>query len=364
MREGRFAEAEALFKRALEVDSKAGGAWIGLAGARKMTAGDGEWLKGAEASLVSGLAPVSEGGIRFAIGKYYDDVGQFGRAFRSYQRANELWRSAAKPYSTKARRNLVDTMMSVYTREALSRASDGASDSTLPVLVVGMPRSGTSLVEQIIASHPSARGAGELEFWSYAARKHEAALAQKPPDAALARKLSAGYLRILQTHAEGAVRVVDKSPFNLDYLGLIHCVFPRARFIYVERDPIDVCLSCYFQSFAPSVNFSFDLSDLAHYCREHVRLMAHWRDALPPGTLLEVPYEELVVDQEAWTRRILEFLELEWHPGCLRFHETNRPVGTASVWQVRQRIYKSSVGRWRNYEKFIGPLLSLRDSNR
>jgi Sulfotransferase family len=131
--------------------------------------------------------------------------------------------------------------------------------------------------------------------------------------------------------------------------------------IYVRRDPIDVCLSCYFQPFAPNLNFTMDLSDLAHYYREHVRMMAHWRAVLPSGTLLEIPYEQLVADQEAWTRKILEFLELDWDERCLQFHETVRPVGTASVWQVRQRIYQSSVGRWRNYEKFIGPLLELKN---
>jgi tetratricopeptide (TPR) repeat protein len=360
-REGRFAEAEALYRRALEADPKAGGAWVGLAGLRKMTSGDSDWLKGAEGSLVSGLAPVGEAAIRFAIGKYYDDTQQFPRAFRSYERANTLWRVAARPYYREARKQLIDDLIRVYTREALSGAKTGASSSTLPVFVVGMPRAGTSLVEQIIASHPSARGAGELQFWAVAFRKHEAALRQKPPDTALSRRLAEEYLRVLERHRADAIRVVDKSPFNFDYLGLFHCVFPNARMIYVRRDPIDVCLSCYFQPFAPNLNFTMDLSDLAHYYREHVRMMAHWRAVLPSGTLLEIPYEQLVADQEAWTRKILEFLELDWDERCLQFHETVRPVGTASVWQVRQRIYQSSVGRWRNYEKFIGPLLELKN---
>jgi hypothetical protein len=227
-----------------------------------------------------------------------------------------------------------------------------------------MPRSGTSLVEQIIASHPSAQGAGELDYWPEAFRKHGATICREPPAEALAKKLAAGYLRTLQQHSPQAQRVVDKTPFNADLMGLIHCVFPRARFIYLRRDPIDSCLSCYFHQLPATLTFCRDLEDLAHYYRQHQRLVAHWRDTLPRGALLDVPYEELTADQELWTRKIVDFLGLEWDPGCLDFHRTNRAVVTASYWQVRQKLYRSSVGRWRNYKKFIGPLLALRDTGR
>jgi hypothetical protein len=133
--------------------------------------------------------------------------------------------------------------------------------------------------------------------------------------------------------------------------------------ILLRRDPIDTCLSCYFQQFTQVMNYTMDLTDLANFYREHHRLMAHWRAVLPPATLLEVPYEELVADQEKWTRRILEFIGLPWDERCLEFHKTRRAVSTASTWQVRQKIYKSSVERWRNYEKFIKPLVGLRDLN-
>jgi hypothetical protein len=136
-------------------------------------------------------------------------------------------------------------------------------------------------------------------------------------------------------------------------------VFPQARFIYVQRDPIDTCLSCYFQDFPPALSFTHDLSDLAHYYRQHRRLIEHWRGALPAERLLDVSYEGLIADQEGWSRRIVEFLGLPWDERCLDFYRTERPVMTASYWQVRQKIYNSSVGRWRNYRKFIGPLLSL-----
>jgi hypothetical protein len=167
-------------------------------------------------------------------------------------------------------------------------------------------------------------------------------------------------LGILALLGANALRVVDKATFNCDYLGLLHSVFPKARIIYLRRDPIDTCLSCYFQNFSATMSFSMDLSDLAHYYRLHQRLMKHWTTALPAGTLLEVPYEGLVADQVGWTHRILDFLELEWDDRCLSFDKTERSVNTASAWQVRQKIYSRSVGRWRHYERFIGPLRGLR----
>jgi tetratricopeptide (TPR) repeat protein len=361
-REGHFTDGEAMFRRALEIDPKAPGGWAGLAGLRRMTAADGAWLEGAEACLTAGLEPLPESSLRYAIGKYYDDLGDYPRAFRSYQRANELQRTVARPYDREARTRFVDDLIRVYGSEQVSAAQPGASDSTVPVFVVGMPRSGTSLVQQILSSHPAVRGAGELEFWSLAMRKHETALRQRPPGEALIRKFAAGYQHAIAAHSAHAPRVVDKSPFNSEYLGIIHCVFPRARAIYLQRDPIDTCLSCYLQELPAELNFTTDLSDLAHYYRQHRRLIEHWRKTLPAGALLEVPYEGLVEDQEKWTRRILEFLGLPWDARCLDYHLTESTVLTVSYWQVRQKLYQSSIGRWRNYKEFIDPLLSLSDA--
>jgi len=359
--EGRFADAEALYKRALDVDSNAHGSWAALARLRRMTPADSAWLEGAEACVTRGLAPHDEADVRFALGKYYDDVGDFKQAFRSYQRANELHKLAAEPYDRGARTRFVDDLIRAYTSETIGGTRAGASDSMRPVFVVGMPRSGTTLVAHIIHSHPAARSAGELAFWPDAVHKHAATLLQGPPDEALTRKLATGCLSVLAGRFPDPLRVVDKTPFNSDYLGIINSVFPKARIIYLRRDPIDACLSCYFQPFLPSLNFSMDLSDLAHYFHEHRRLMDHWRRMLPPEVLLEVPYAGLVDAQQEWTRRIVDFLGLPWDPCCLEFHTTERVVRTASYWQVRQPIYRESVGRWRNYEKFIGPLLDLRD---
>ncbi len=360
--EGRFDESERLYRDALEAEPERPCALAAIAGLRRMTTADESWADAVERALAKGVPPLEEARLRFALGKYFDDVASFPRAFDQYQRANELYKKLVVPYDREARTAFVDDVIQVYTRERVSRTVEGASASAMPIFVVGMMRSGTSLVEQIIASHPRAAGAGELDFWNVAAHKNRERLRREAPDPALARKLAESYAKSMRRHAAAdALRVVDKSTINSDHLGLIHSVFPSARVIYLERDPIDTCLSCYFQNFANASSFTLDLSDLAHYYREHHRLMNHWRSALPPGTLLEVPYAGLVADQETWSRRIIEFAGLDWDPRCLEFHMTRRPVLTASNWQVRQKIYSSSVGRWRNYEKFIKPLLELRD---
>jgi tetratricopeptide (TPR) repeat protein len=360
--EGRFDEAESLFKRALVFETSMPSAWASLAAVRKMTRADASWLKGAEKIAARGLAPLEEADLRFAIGKYGDDVGDFELAFRSYQRANELQKQAAPAYDPQARTRVVDEIISAYPRGAFAAPAGDAPNSLQPVLVTGMMRSGTSLVEQIISSHPAAAGAGELPFWNDANRKYPDAMRNRWLAEPLRKKLGDSYLQTLQRTAPAALRVVDKSTFNSDYLGPIHLIFPHARIVYVQRDPIDTCLSCYFHQFSSAHNFTMDLTDRAHYYREHQRLVAHWREVLPPGTLLEVPYAELVADQEGWSRRIVEFIGLPWDERCLQFHTTQRPVITASFWQVRQKIYQSSVGRWRNYKKFIGPLLELRNT--
>jgi tetratricopeptide (TPR) repeat protein len=357
--EGRITDAEAALRGALDLEPRYPPAAVALIGLRRMTRADSALLKAVEGSVGDGLAPHDEATMRYAIGKYRDDVGDYEMAFRSYQRANELQKAAARPYDRDAHRRGVDDLIRVYTRDTLGSRQAGSSDSMRPVLVVGMPRSGTTLVVQIIASHRAAKGAGELAFWSEEVRKREEVLRQHPPGETLRRKLAAAYLRELSRFGPDALRVVDKMPSNSDFLGLIHSVFPSARMIYLRRDPIDSCLSCYFQSFP--ANFATDLSDLAHYYREHRRLIAHWRSALPPGTLLDVPYEGLVEKPEEWSRRIIDFLALEWDARCLDFHRTERTVMTASYSQVRQKIYRRAVGRWRNYKKFIAPLLELRD---
>jgi Flp pilus assembly protein TadD len=356
--EGRFEEAESTYRRIIELRPKMTNAWAALPGTRKMTSADSDWLKSAEEIASSAIHPMEEANLRFAMGKYCDDVNDFARAFQNFKRGNELLRTAAADYDRKERSRLIDESIRVYSRDAISKIGAPGSSSAKPIFVVGMPRSGTSLAEQIIASHPEAYGAGELNFWAALATK-DTGLTRDALSVATRPKVAEEYLRILQGFSANASRVVDKAPGNSDFLGLIYSVFPNARVIYMQRDPIDTCLSCYFQQFLTGINFAFDLSDLVHYFREHQRIMAHWREVLPRGFILDVPYEELVTDQETWSRKMINFIGLEWDARCLEFHANRRQVTTASAWQVRQKVYKSSVARWHNYEKFIGPLKAL-----
>jgi Flp pilus assembly protein TadD len=359
--EGRFEQAESWFKRALELEgnARAPSAHAGLAGLRRMTKADKPWLERANEMVGGDILTTEEIALRFAIGKYQDDVGAYPQAFESYKRANDLSLDLGPRFEPDAYKKLADQQIHAYTRDVVSNRGPGSSASEKPIFVVGMPRSGTTLAEQIIASHPAARGAGELEFWNVAGRRNAAERKGAPLTEPQKKKLAEGYLRLLAQHAGDASRVVDKAPANSDHLGMIHSVFPRARIIYMQRNPIDTCLSCYFQPFSQALNFTSDLSDLEHFYRQHHRLMSHWRQVLPPGSILDVPYEGLVADQAGWTAKMLQFIGLEWDDRCLDFHKTERGVATASAWQVRQKIYDTSVQRWRKYEKFIGPLARL-----
>jgi len=227
---------------------------------------------------------------------------------------------------------------------------------------VGMPRSGTSLAEQILASHPAVFGAGELTYWGSAFTAFEAAGFTSDIAADLIPGFAAAYLDRLAVLSKDALRVVDKMPENFMNVGLIHAAFPQARIIHMRRHPIDTCLSIYFQFLMINTHaYSNDFADLAHFYSEYLRLTDHWRRTIPATALLEIPYEALIQDQEGWSRRMVDFLGLPWDPKCLDFHQTERIVTTSSNWQVRQKIHGASAGRFRNYEKFVEPLQRLMD---
>ena len=364
---GRFDDAAILLKRALHINGDLPSAWATLVTLRHMTSADSAWLEHAEALLEKRPVPIEEAALRFAIGKYYNDVADFERAFENYRIGNEISKKLAPPFDSKRYARYANSLMRAYTREALAviapnpPAKKAAPNTMRPVFVVGMPRSGTSLTEQIIASHPLAAGAGELNYWTVVAEQYGEAIENGLIDPPVRTKLAEQYLRLLAGNAPDALRIVDKAPVNSDFLGIIYSALPDCRIIYMQRDPIDSCLSCYFQGFTAAHNYTTDLSVLAGYYRTHHELISHWRRVLPPGAILDVPYEDLVADPEGWSRKIIDFIGLEWNARCLKFHETKRMVATASFWQVRQKIFTSSVRRWRHYEKFIGPLMALRD---
>ena len=228
-----------------------------------------------------------------------------------------------------------------------------------------MPRSGTTLVEQILASHPAVAGGGELAtLMTIASQFNAAGQGGLPyPEGVRAirvdqaEQMAQRYLDHLDRISKSALRVTDKQPFNFTHLGLAQLLFPAATFIHCQRDPMDTCLSCYFVSFADSFGFASDLGTLGRYYRQYSRLMAHWEDVLP-RPVLTVEYEALVTNLESVARGLVAHCGLSWDDRCLRFYETERSVRTPSRWQVRQPIYADSIGRWRRYERHLGPLMA------
>ena len=356
---GEFAEAEELFSKAIIIDPGFYSAFSSIATHRKMTTADSKWRRGVETLLGKRLPLTAEISLRYSLGKYFDDVSEFDDAFHQYARANELSKRFGATYNPERFSALVGRIIRRFQPEFLRNCQIGGSTAELPLMIVGMPRSGTSLAEQILASHPAVFGAGELTFWHDAWCRLEEINPDGVPDKSLLAGIARSCLERLTAVGGGSVRVVDKMPANFLYAGLIHAVFPKARIIHMQRHPVDTCLSIYFQNFFNIGPYANDLTNLAHYYGEYLRITDHWRATLPPTALLEVPYEALTQDQESWTRRMLDFAGLPWDPRCMNFQETSRVVITASKWQVRQKIYRASTGRWKNYEKFVGPLLPL-----
>jgi tetratricopeptide (TPR) repeat protein len=356
---GEFAEAERFFKQAISIEPGVPEAWAGLAGLRSMTDGDADWLKHARAIAARPLPPRKQAVLEFAIGKYLDDLREFEQAFAHFRRANEAARRCRPAHDRQGLTRTIDSIIRDYDKKWIVESRQNSNDSARPVFIVGMLRSGTTLAEQILASHPSVLGAGELSFWSSAFSEFRAV-----QGVALERDIARGrmtteYLQLLLDLSPDAVRVVDKMPTNFAFLGLIHACFPHARIIHMQRNPLDTCLSIYFQNFDTAVTYANDLEDLAHYYQEYLRLMKHWRSSLPADVMLEVAYEDLVTNQESCSRKMIEFIGLPWNSTCLDFHRLKRTVLTASKWQVRQKINATVVGRWRHYEKQLGPLLQL-----
>lgn len=361
---GRFPEARAQFERAIAVQPDFAAGYASIANLQRMRIEDKSWLAGASALLSRPLPAAQQIQLHFALGKYFDDVARYDEAFAHYRQANELTRSGSAGYDRARLEALIENVRRLCS-VALQRAPALAgvpSASAQPLIIIGMPRSGTSLAEQILASHPDVFGAGEVRFWdrAFSVLEREAhagadALAQALP------RVAHDYSAELLEPAGAALRVTDKMPANFLYAGVIHAALPQARFIHMQRHPLDTCLSIYFQHFFNVSPYASDLSGLAHYYTQYRRLMGYWRQVLPPETLLEVPYEGLVADPELWTRRMLEFAGLPWDSRCLEFYQTERVVITASRWQVRQKLHQGSSGRWRNYEKHLGPLLPLLD---
>ena len=356
---GQFAQAQELLREAISIEREMPEAWAALLQWRSVAGGDAAWLESVTRILERPLPPRREAHLRYALGRYFDALQDFPQAFAHYRRANELSRQCGPRYDRRQAARYAELVTRAYDERWLAGLRRTAQGSERAVFIVGMWRSGTTLAEQILASHPAVLGAGELPYWKSAAADYEQRALEGEAAAAARASLAAEYLGRLAALSPDAARVVDKMSSNFLHLGLIHACLPEARIIHLQRHPVATCLSIYFQSLPNSHHYANDLGDLAHYYREYQRVMAHWRRLLPPAALLEVPYEGLVSEPESWSRRMLEFIGLPWDARCLSFHETRRTVTSASKWQVRQGLHRGSVERWRHYRDFIAPLLEL-----
>jgi tetratricopeptide (TPR) repeat protein len=304
--------------------------------------------------------------LHFALGKAYEDLGQHAAAFAQWREGNALKRKQFI-YDEAAMLAGFDRIGAVFTPELFSRWQNVGHPSTAPIFVVGMMRSGTTLIEQILASHPQVFGGGEMHHFAAAVKGIRAAQGEPSADPlelvprmteADFYDLGARYLAEIEQIAPGGMHVTDKMPGNFVFAGLIHLALPNAVIIHTIRDPVDTCLSCFSKLFSAEQKHTYDLGELGRYYRRYRMLMAHWRDVLPAGRILDVRYEDVVSDLERQARRIVAHCGLDWDPRCLAFHNTERTVRTASATQVRQPIYKDSVGRWRAHEHFLDPLLA------
>lgn len=359
---GRFPEAVSCYRRALELDPDSAEARRGMVAAGEQIDDVAE-LTRLHATVANPALPVYErAAAGFALGTLLDRAGDYDAAFGQFEAANRLARAAreaeGKGFDGRTLHEQVSLQIALFTKEAFASTRDWGDPSELPVYIVGMPRSGTTLTEQIAASHPDVFGAGERKDIGRIARLLGNDIATGPTawgKDAVYQEASA-HLARLRMLAGGARLVIDKMPDNIFWLGVIAVLFPNARLVLCRRDLRDVCLSCFFQSFHAGLPWTNDLADCATRAVEVERLVKHWRSVLPLR-ILELQYESLVADPEGESRRLVDFLGLPWDPACLAFHTTQRQVITASLWQVRQPLYSTSVGRWRNYRRHLAPLL-------
>jgi len=362
---GRLDEALDAFERTLAGNPEAYGCYANMSDLVQFTR-DNPHFREMQRIIEAAPDPANERfmALHFALGKAHDDVGE-------YEQAMEHWRQGAAlrrrqlDYDEAETLRFFDEIIRDYDAAFVANPPFAGNPSRVPVFIIGMPRSGSTLVEQIVASHPRAHGGGEMKELS---RRLGAVRSRFPglpryPDLGLKmnadqyRLVADGYLGVLQAMDPAAERITDKLLTNYYFVGMLHAMFPNAKFINTVRNPIDACLSSYSKLFKDDLPHSYDFGELGRYHLRYEALMAHWRSVLPEGVMLSVAYEDVVADVEAEARRIIDFVGLPWDQACLAFHESARPVKTASVVQVRKPVYATSVERWRRYGPALQPLI-------
>lgn len=307
------------------------------------------------------LADADRMQIEYSLGKAHDDLGQYESAMSHFNRANRLARRSIEErggFNRDEFSDIIAIRKHVLCAESVAKLRRIGNPTEMPVFVMGMMRSGTTLAERILASHPAVQGAGEQSLWINADHRLTDFRAHRLNEL-LVHETSALYMRLLARYANGADRVVDKQPGNLILAGILHIAFPNAKIVYMRRNPVDNAISIWNTHIRTTTPFVNDKSNIVYAFKQYDDLFGHWKQVIPADRLLEVSYEGLILDRENTTRRILEFCGLPWSDSCLEPEKHKGLVTTPSVWQVRQSVYRTSVDRWRNYEPWLDEFREL-----
>ena len=357
---GNQAEARALYEKILALQPRHSIALARYAGLQKVTRPDDPLIARLRAAIADSSASAADrADLGFALGKALDSCGAWDAAFAAYTAANRDSRQSAAPgtgvYDTRAHERLIDELIATFRPDQPTAAR--LPQATRPVFICGMFRSGSTLAEQILAAHSRVAAGGELAFLPSLVRTELAPFPAMMPGVTPAQleQLAARYLDMLARLFPHGERVTDKRPDNFLYIGLIKSLFPDARIVHTVRDPLDNCLSIYFLHLDHGMSYALDLADIAHYYVQYRRLMAHWK-TLYGADIFDLDYDALVREPRPAIERLTQFCGLEWEEACLSFEQAARAVKTASVWQVRERLYQRSSGRWRHYAAHIAPL--------
>jgi tetratricopeptide (TPR) repeat protein len=355
---GQFEDANRHVLKSIELEPKQGFAYFAYAYNNRIEDKDRPLVeKMALLRDESVLGPREQNFLNYALGRCYESLGDYEKSMRALDEANALakrLRFSGREFDRDAYRGEFDRLIQLYDREAVSAGIEPGADAPTPIVVVGMMRSGTTLVEQILSSHPEVAAAGEQRFWP----RNRPSLMRKKASATLPA-LGREYVATLRRFGPASRFVTDKMPSNYELLGPIHLAVPQAKIIHMRRNPADTAISIYATPNRSAIEYAHDRSNIVFAYREYQRLMAHWRSVLPAESFLEVDYEELVSSREQVIRRILEFLDLGWNDALLEHEKNQRNVLTPSLWQVRQPMYSSSIGRWKRFEPWLGEFATL-----
>jgi len=368
-RQGRLDEAREYFEAAMKLDPESVEAYCNLSSLRTFTLQDAEPAQLEKlAYKLPSLSDHMRIRYRFSLGKMREDIGRYDDAFAAYAEGNRRKRAQLSPDEA-SKITLIENIRTIFDKRYFASHPMPDSSGKAPIFIVGMPRSGTSLIEQMLSTYPDIHGAGELsdlENILFALATEAGRPVEAYPDVA-ARMTAEQLLQLGESYTErvwklapDATRITDKMMGNFAHLGMIRMMLPNAKIIHAMRDPMDSCFSCYATLFSKNnLDFTYNLGDVGRHYVRYIELMRHWHRVLPAGSILDLRYEDMVADTEGQARRLFDYLELPWDSRCLDFHQNARVVKTASAAQVRRPVYKSSVARWKRFEAHLEPLLEI-----